>query len=100
MNNPVALITGGGRRIGAEIVKQLHNHHFNVVIHYLRSSAEANDLAEQLNMIRENSATTIKADLTQLSSVKNLAADAIKVWGRLNVLINNASNRMGRLTSE
>lgn len=92
MNNPVALITGGGRRIGAEIATQLHQHGFNVIIHYLRSSSEANGLAKRLNETRENSAITIKADLTQLGSVKKLGSDAIGTWGRLDVLINNASS--------
>jgi len=92
MNKPVALITGGGRRIGAEIATQLHQYGFNVIIHYLRSSNEANELAKQLNTLRENSAMTIQSDLTQLDSVKQLGSSAINIWGRLDVLINNASS--------
>ena len=40
--DPVALITGGARRSGAEIARQLHDHCFNVILHYRRSEAEAN----------------------------------------------------------
>lgn len=92
MSNPVALVTGGGRRIGAEIARQLHQHGFNVVIHFLRSESEAITLAMQLNEIRPESAITLKADLNQLSSLQALAQDTLAAWGRLDTLVNNASS--------
>lgn len=104
MSKPVALITGGGRRIGAEIAQQLHSNGFNVIIHYLRSETEALDLAERFNQQRQNSAVTIKADLSQVESVKTLAANAVSSWGHLDVLINNASSyyptQFGEVTEE
>lgn len=104
MSKPVALITGGGRRIGAEIAQQLHSNGFNVIIHYLRSETEALDLAERFNQQRQNSAVTIKADLSQVESVKTLAANAVSSWGYLDVLINNASSyyptQFGEVTEE
>jgi pteridine reductase len=102
MSNPVALITGGGRRIGAEIAKQLHHNDFNIIIHYLRSSIE--ELAQQLNNIRKNSASILKANLAQLKEVKALAESAVNIWGGLKVLINNASSyyptKFGEVTEE
>ncbi len=92
MSNPVALVTGGGRRIGSEIVRQLHQHGFNVAIHFLRSEQEAIALAAQLNQLRTNSALTIKADLSQLHSLQSLAQTTLGAWGRLDVLVNNASS--------
>jgi len=92
MSNPVALITGGGRRIGAEIAKKLHHNGFNIIIHYLRSSTEAGELAQQLNELRSNSASTLKANLTLSKEVNTLAKNAVSIWGRLDALINNASS--------
>lgn len=92
MVTPVALVTGGGRRIGSEIVQLLHQHGYRVIIHYLRSSQEANSLSETLNSQQPNSASTIKANLCSMKSIEQLAQQSVAVWGRLDVLINNASS--------
>ncbi len=92
MNNPVALITGGGRRIGAEIARHLHDNHFNVIIHYRHSAEEATQLVEQFNQQRNHSATAINADLNNITQVRQLAEDSINYWGRIDTLINNASS--------
>lgn len=47
--NPVALITGASRRIGAAIVRCLHQMNFNVVVHYNVSAQEAYELVKELN---------------------------------------------------
>ena len=91
-NAPVALITGGGRRIGAEIARHLHREGFNVLIHFLRSQSEAAALAMHFNSIREGSAATLSADLNDIEQVQQLALDAEAVWGRVDALINNASS--------
>lgn len=44
-----ALITGGAKRIGAAITNLLHQHGFNVIIHYHTSQAEADKLSHTLN---------------------------------------------------
>jgi pteridine reductase len=90
--NPVAIITGGGRRIGAETARQLHQHGFNVVLHYRRSIKEAAELTDKLNQQRENSAIAIKADLNETEQVYQLAQQAAAHWGRVDALINNASS--------
>ena len=45
--DPVALITGSARRIGAEITRTLHQRGMRVIIHYRNSDAEATALADQ-----------------------------------------------------
>lgn len=87
----VALITGGAKRIGAEIARHLHAHDFNVIIHYRHSRAAAEKLTEELNATRAHSAQAIHADLDQLDDIKALAKTATAQWQRLDVLINNAS---------
>ena len=87
MNNtrPVALITGSASGIGAAIARRLCADGFAVVLHS-RSSHEAGiALARELV-----TATYIQADLADDAQRCALVRDAMSVWGRLDVLVNNA----------
>lgn len=88
---PVALVTGSAARIGAALAGALHAQGYNVVIHFNRSEDKASALAEALNAHRAGSAVTLQADLLDTSAVLHLAQTALAVWGRMDVLINNAS---------
>lgn len=88
----VILITGAAKRIGAEIARVFHRHGYRIIIHYHRSSDEAESLAQQLNTKRPNSAATLAANLTDSSQIKPLAANAESTFGRIDVLLNNASS--------
>jgi pteridine reductase len=88
-----ALVTGAAKRIGAVIARTLHGAGANVVIHYNRSAAEADELAAELLRARPKSAFTIGADLSDIPAVERMAAQALERTGeRLDVLVNNASN--------
>lgn len=82
-----ALITGGAQRIGAQIAQTLHNNDYNVIIHYRHSKQAAESLAQELNTQRNNSASIIHAELSNLDDIKTLSR-SIK---QLDVLVNNAS---------
>lgn len=89
----VALITGSARRVGAAIAEYLHgNLGMKVIIHYRRSAEEAQALVARLNAIRVDSAVALCADLSNEQSWKPLIEQANAVWGRLDVLVNNASD--------
>lgn len=94
-NNPllgkVALITGAARRIGAEIACLLHEQGMNVVIHYHASEKEALALCRRLNEERVSSAVCLSADLSVVEHTKELVRQSAQQWGRLDVLVNNAS---------
>ena len=47
--SPVALVTGGAKRLGACIAKRLHEAGYNVLVHCNKSISEARDLVEQMN---------------------------------------------------
>ena len=100
----VALVTGAARRIGAETVRTLHSSGFNVIIHYRNSVSEATQLANELNSKRKHSAEIIQLDLLTTSSISDLAKSCIAIWGRIDVLINNASafypTEMGAIREE
>jgi pteridine reductase len=87
----VALVTGAARRIGAAIARSLHEHGWNIVLHYRASATEAQDLCEQLNRTRPDSARAAAADLRDVAQLHALAQQASSAWGRLDALINNAS---------
>lgn len=87
-----ALITGGARRIGAAIARHLHADGFNIVIHYRASRDAADALLEELNQRRTGSAMTICVDLVDVAALPGVIARAHATWGRLDALVNNASD--------
>ncbi len=90
-DNRVALITGAARRIGAALARALHGQGFNVIVHYGDSKADAIGLANELNTLRPGSAHCLQASLEKISETVLLAEKAVQVWGRIDLLINNAS---------
>lgn len=90
--SPVVLVTGAARRIGAIIARRLHETGYRVVIHYRRSHQKAHALADELNQIRAHSAAVIAADFSEFSAYAALIEKTVAVWGRLDVLVNNASD--------
>ena len=86
-----ALVTGGGKRIGATIAETLHNKGFNVAIHYNSSCDAADQLCAQLNAKQQDSSIAIGADLTDQDALENLIPSLIGKTKRLDVLVNNAS---------
>ena len=90
--NATALITGAAHRIGAVTARTLHAHGFNVVIHYRGSRDAAETLAGELNGLRGDSARTLQCDLHDTAALPGLVDDAVGCWGRLDVLVNNASS--------
>lgn len=91
-SSPVALITGGAKRVGAAITEALHQHGYRIIIHCRHSRHEAVALAEYLNHQRPDSARVLQADLSQHQEVIQLAERAMEAFGRLDALINNASS--------
>jgi len=92
LHGRVVLITGGARRIGAEIARTLHAAGANVFIHYRASAAAAIALADEFNTLRAHSAAIHAAHLLNAQAPDKLVAAALLEFGRLDVLINNASS--------
>lgn len=91
-NSPVVLVTGAARRIGARTAELFHTHGYRVIVHCHHSVADANALVARLNQIRPQSAHVLQADLCNPAEVAALAAAALNCFGRINVLVNNASS--------
>ena len=92
LSNKVVLITGGAKRVGAAICRELHACGAQLMIHYKTSTTEARALQAELNLQRANSVAIIQGDLLNIAVLPSLVQETVKHFGQLDVLINNASS--------
>lgn len=104
LQDKVVLITGGAKRVGASICRILHQQGARLMIHYRRSTNEARALQAELNLLRPQSTAIIQGDLLNLASLPGLVQETIQHFGRLDILINNASSyyatELGEITED
>ena len=93
--NNVVVVTGGSRGIGAEIVKFLAKLGYKVVLNYNKSESYAQDVKKELNNVE-----IFKADVSKKEEAKALIDFAIKKYGKIDVLINNAGIAQTKLFTE
>ncbi len=91
MTRKTVFITGAGLRLGAAIARDLHAAGMDVIIHYHTSEEPARELADSLNRQRGDSAFTLGADLMKVQEFDTLADEVMACTGRLDALVNNAS---------
>jgi NAD(P)-dependent dehydrogenase (short-subunit alcohol dehydrogenase family) len=89
-NKPVALITGGAKRIGAAIVDDLAAHSFAVAIHANRSRDEANRKVAEI-IAKGGRAAAVFGDLTDSANVAKIIDQAEAALGPVQILVNSAS---------
>jgi NAD(P)-dependent dehydrogenase (short-subunit alcohol dehydrogenase family) len=87
---PAALVTGGSKRIGRAISRDLAAHGFAVAIHCNGSRAEAEILAHEIGSAG-GEAGVFEADLTTFDEVRSLLPAVNIRFGEVSLLINNAS---------
>lgn len=103
LKGKVAIITGAGRGIGRAIAMQFVEYGSKVVVNY-RSSV--NQVEELLALIRNagGEAIAVQADISKEEDAKRLIEEAVKQFGRLDVLVNNAGitkdNLLMRMTEQ
>ena len=91
LSGKVVLVTGAARRVGAVIAAALHGAGARTAIHYRSSRSDAEALVVRLNASRANSTRAFRADLTEAGACELLVEEALRAFGRLDVLVNNAS---------
>src|SRR5262245_15766126 len=88
----VALVTGGGTRVGPSIARALARSGCDLVVHYGTSEDGARAVAEEARALGRR-ATTLRANLYDREALGSLARDALALAnGRLDLLVNNAAN--------
>ena len=92
LDGRAALVTGGARRVGAAIARRLHAAGAKVLLHYRDSEADAAKLESELNALRARSAAKVKAELLAPVAPRALVGGALEAFGRLDILVNNASS--------
>lgn len=94
-----AIVTGGAKGIGREIVKELAKRGINVVINYNTSKKQAEELQEEL----KNNGYKVeiyKANVSKREEVKGLIEFAQKQFGSIDILVNNAGIDQFKLFTE
>jgi pteridine reductase len=89
---PVVLITGAAKRVGARMVRVFHGAGYNVVLHYHSSVNDAASIRDELNRQRNDSVVLLQQNLTESVDWTLFEQTCLSAWGRLDVLINNASS--------
>ena len=92
LSGKAALVTGGARRVGAAIARRLHAAGASVLLHYRDSETQAVKLMAELNALRPKSAAKVKAELLAPIAPRALLSAARDSFGRLDLLVNNASS--------
>ena len=90
MGNKVVLVTGSSRGIGKATIIEFASKGYNVVINYIESKTEANELKEYVESNFNIKALVIEADVSNENAVINMIKSIIKEFGRIDVLVNNA----------
>ena len=88
---PVALVTGGAVRVGKAIALGLADDGYDLVVGYNSSRADAGEVAETARALGVR-VRMVQADLSGESGAVRLAAAVAEEFGRLDLLVNSASN--------
>jgi pteridine reductase len=90
LRGKVALVTGGGRRVGRALALALADRGGTVAVHYNESEKGARDVAASIGK-RGGRAEIFGADLTDPAAPASLIQDVVRKLGSLDVLINSAA---------
>lgn len=89
LQGKVAIVTGGGKGIGAAISKELAKNGVKVVINYNSSIQAAEALVSEIKN-NGGDALAVQADVSKLEDAKKLVIAAVETFGQLDILVNNA----------
>lgn len=93
LTNKVAIVTGASRGIGCTIAERLAVDGASVVINYVQSRDKAQEVVAAVEA-KGSQALAVQADLTQIADISRLFQETIERFGRLDILVNNASAPM------
>ncbi len=85
----VAMITGATRGIGKQIALTLANEGYNIVLNYRTENDELKQLKNEIES-KKVKCLTVQGDVTNFEDCKQMIESAIKEFGKIDVLVNNA----------
>ena len=89
LSGKVAIVTGGNSGIGKAIVLELARQDANIVIDYV-VHPEATEDEERLIRDMGDQAIGVKADVSNVADLQKLIDEAVKAFGRVDIMVNNA----------
>jgi 3-oxoacyl-[acyl-carrier protein] reductase len=89
----VAIVTGGAGGIGTAICRRLVHDGYSVVVNYIARREKAEALAAELNE-KSRRAIAVQADIASPGGAETLHAAALRAFGDVAILVNNASPRI------
>ena len=89
LKNKVAIITGSSKGIGKEMAILFAENKAKVIVNYSSSETEANETVKTI-IANGGEAIAIKADVSIRKEVTHLFDKTIEVYGKIDVLVNNA----------
>ncbi len=95
LKGKVVLITGASTGIGAAAALGFGRNGCKVIVHYNRSADAAGQVAADIRRAGGN-AITLQADVMKTAEIGRLIAESLKQFGRIDVLVNNAGDLVGR----
>ncbi len=88
-DNQVAVVTGAGRGIGHAIALRLASEGARVAS-VSRTSANAQNTADEINTIRADAAKAYAVDVSDHAAVQKIGEQILSDFGRADILVNNA----------
>jgi len=92
LNGKVAIVTGAGRNIGRAIVLALADGGASIVVNARSNRAEADAVAREIEALGVKALVHI-GDVANATAVRAMADAAVKQFGRIDILVNNAALR-------
>ena len=89
LDGKVAIVTGGNTGIGKSIVLALAHAGANIVIDYIADPQATEDLEKQVAALGDK-AIGVEADVSKVNDLQTLVDAAVKSFGRLDIMVNNA----------
>src|SRR5687768_9366575 len=88
-HSQVAIVTGASRGIGAAVALRLAREGYAVVVNYAGKAEEAHGVVQAIES-EGGQAVAVQADVSDSAAVRRLFDQAIRTYGRIDVLVNNA----------
>src|SRR5437870_3405590 len=89
LKDKVAIVTGGNSGIGMAIALELARQGANIIIDYVVHPEATEALQKQIIALGDR-AIGVKADVSQVAELQLLFATAVKGFGRVDIMVNNA----------